>query len=117
MHKDCGNLTISDSENADHMKGYYDEHFNSTESPVKISDTTQRLRCRTNRLHLGATLTPQAVIKVIVSLPNKKSPGESQIIAEALKALSPEAVATIADAIIAYWENKIDAQHVHEALS
>jgi hypothetical protein len=43
-------------------------------------------------------------------------PGESQIIAEALKALSLEALATIADAIIAYWENKIDAQHVHRAI-
>jgi hypothetical protein len=42
--------------------------------------------------------------------------GESQIIAEALKAFSPEALATIADAIIAYWENKIDAQQIHEAI-
>jgi len=112
----CGNLTVSDSENADHMKGYYHEHFNSTEAPVEIPDATRRLRRRTKRQHLGATPTPQAVIKVIVSLPNKKTPGESQIIAEALKALSPEALATIADAIIAYWENKIDAQQVHEAI-
>jgi hypothetical protein len=116
MRKDCGNLTMSDSENADHMRGYYHEHFNSTEAPVQISDATRRLRRRTKRLHLGATPTPQAVIKVIVSLPSKKLPGESQIIAEALKALSPEALATIADAIIAYWENKIDAQQVHEAI-
>jgi hypothetical protein len=102
MHKDCGNLTVSDSENADHMRGYYHEHFNSTEAPVPISDATRRLRHRTKRLHLGTTPTPQAVINVIVSLPSKKSLGESQIIAEALKALSPEALATIADAIIAY---------------
>jgi hypothetical protein len=40
MHKDCGNLTVSDSENADHMRGYYHEHFNSTEAPVQISDAT-----------------------------------------------------------------------------
>ncbi len=116
MRKDCGNLTVSDSENADHMRGYYHEHFNSTEAPVQISNATWWLHRRTKRLHLGATLTPQAVIKVIVSLPSKKSLGEPQIIAEALKALSPEALATIADTIIAYWENKIDAQQVHEAI-
>jgi hypothetical protein len=40
MRKDCGNLTVSDSENADHMRGYYHEHFNSTEAPVQISNAT-----------------------------------------------------------------------------
>jgi hypothetical protein len=43
-------------------------------------------------------------------------PGESQITAEALKALSPEALATIANAVIAYWEDETDAMQVHEAI-
>jgi hypothetical protein len=43
-------------------------------------------------------------------------PGESQITAEALKALSPEALATIANAVIAYWEDETDAMQVHKAI-
>jgi hypothetical protein len=43
-------------------------------------------------------------------------PGESQITTEALKALSPEALATIANAVIAYWEDETDATQVHEAI-
>ena len=37
MRKDCGNLTVNDSENPDHMEDYYHEHFNSTQAPVQIS--------------------------------------------------------------------------------
>jgi hypothetical protein len=55
--------------------------------------------------------TANEIIKVILSLPHNKMPGESQITAEALKALSPEALATIA-----YWEDETDATHVHEAI-
>jgi hypothetical protein len=56
------------------------------------------------------------IIKVILSLPHNKMPGESQIAAEALKALSPEALATIANAVIAYWEDKTDATQVQKAI-
>jgi hypothetical protein len=98
----CGKLARNDSDNADLMREHYHGIFNPTEAPVNIDDATDKLHRRSMRNHLSTTPTTDEIIKVILSLPHNKMPGESQITAEALKALSPEALATIANAVIAY---------------
>jgi hypothetical protein len=111
-----GELARNDSDNADLMREHYHGVFNSTEAPINIDDATDKLHCRSMRNHLSTTPTADEIIKVILSLPHNKIPGESQITAEALKALSPEALAMIANAVIAYWEDETDAMQVHEAI-
>jgi hypothetical protein len=111
-----GELARNDSDNADLMREHYHGVFNSNEAPVNIDDATDKLSRRSTRNYLSTTPTADEIIKVILSLPHNKMPGESQITAEALKALSPEALATITNAVIAYWEDETDAMQVHEAI-
>jgi hypothetical protein len=69
IRKACGKLARDVSDNADLMRAHYHGVFNSTEAPVNIDDTTDNLRHRSTRNHLGTTPTTDEIITVILSLP------------------------------------------------
>jgi hypothetical protein len=74
----------NDSDNADLMREHY-QMASSTpmkQAPINIDDVTDKLRRRSTHNHLSTTPTANEIIKVILSLPHNKMPGESQITAE-----------------------------------